>query len=123
MKRGTATVYYYLLCNAIKVAYIPGRLSGISLKTEEERDSGCIIALTPDGFLNISLNKEVFQSVQLEGKPVQSFRNQFDKYRKLSPFYISLGLMSATFPGGNGQDQAATASGRIINDRHRRLGV
>lgn len=40
------------------------------------------MCLSPGGKLTLSLDKEVFQSVRLEGKPVQSSRKIVDKYRK-----------------------------------------
>ncbi|XP_059617379.1 uncharacterized protein LOC132262209 [Phlebotomus argentipes] len=57
-----------------------GKFYGLSLKQDNEAD--CCVALTPNGYLSIAVNRDTFESIQLTGKPIQTSRKSKDRYRE-----------------------------------------
>lgn len=53
-----------------------------ALSVSKDPVSNCIASITSEGKLHLSVDKEVFQRLKLEGKPVQSSRGELDKYCK-----------------------------------------
>lgn len=57
-----------------------------ALTIGKDSKANCIVSISPEGILNISLDKEIFQSLPLEGVPIQSSRREVDKYREYQNF-------------------------------------
>lgn len=60
---------------------VAGKFFGLSIG-KDPKAANCIVSISAEGTLHLSVDKEVFQSLRLEGKPVQSSRKVVDKYRE-----------------------------------------